>query len=290
MSILVTGSKGLVGTRLFQLYSDQFDLISADLEDGFDILDLDATKGRLDGKSIDSIIHLAAFTDVSGAHEQQGDKSGLCYRLNVEGSENIVKLANESGAHLVHISTDFVFDGENEDAYTEADQPKPIEWYGDTKHQAEVAVQSESDSWTIMRIAFPYLKELGKRADLVTNIRTKLANDDTLYLFNDQWITPTYIDDLVNAAMRFVQHSPKGEVFHVTGPEYYTPASLGNALAEIDGVTAPKIVETSMVEYLKKDPRPRQRVTKLNTEKYRQFCGTHKVSKPITLQQALKQK
>jgi len=290
MSILVTGSKGLVGTRLFQLHQDQFSLISADLEDGFDILDPESLKQKIGDHKIEAIIHLAAFTDVSGAYEQQGDKSGLCYRLNVEGTQNMINLANESGAHLVHISTDFVFDGENENPITEDDQPKPIEWYGETKYLAELEVQKSSDSWTIMRIAFPYLQELGKRPDLVANIRNKLAAGDTLYLFNDQWITPSFIDDIVDAAIRFVEHKPKGEIYHVMGPEYFTPASLGHTLAEIDNIDEVNIVETSVVEYLKKDPRPRQRLTKVSTDKYRQFCANKNVSEPLTLKQAFKQK
>lgn len=290
MSILVTGAKGLVGTRLFQLYQDQHELISADLEDGFDVLDPESLRKQIGEKKIEAIVHLAAFTDVSSAHNQQGDKSGLCYRLNVEGTKNMIDLANDHGAHFVHVSTDFVFDGENENPITELDKANPIEWYGETKYLAELEVQKSSDSWTMMRIAFPYLQTLGKRVDLVTNIRNKLAAGDTLYLFNDQWITPSFIDDIADAAIRFVQNKPDGEIFHVTGPEYFTPASLGYALAEIDGINNVDIVETSVVEYLKKDPRPRQRLTKIDTEKYRQFCENNDLSKPLTLKQAFENK
>ncbi len=292
MSILVTGSRGLVGTRLFQLFGDKANLISADLADGYDILDAEAllkkTAVDIAGSSLDAIIHLAAYTDVSAAHAQTGDESSLCYKLNVTGTENVIKLANHYGAHLVHISTDFVFDGKLPDPISETAEPNPIEWYGETKYIAEQRVTADCQSgWTIARIAFPYLKEVGIRPDLVANIRQKLANGDKLFLFDDQWITPSFIDDIVSGLFSFAQVKPEAEIFHLTGPEFFTPHSLGEALVAIDGVSSPDITATSVVEYLKKDPRPRQQFTKIDTTKYQSYCQANNLTPPISVKQAL---
>lgn len=295
MAIVVTGSKGLIGTRFFELYSGDDKLISVDLPDGFDILDPDGFRSRLhveltraDSDKRVTMVHLAAFTDVSGAYHQNGDKSSLCYRLNVEGTENVVQLANELDAHLIHISTDFVFDGEKDTSYSEIDEPKPVEWYGETKWIAEQCVQKQSNSWTIMRIAFPFHRNPGVRPDLIKKIREKLSSREQLFLFGDQTITPTFADDVVNAIVAFVETQPEGELFHVMGPVSLSPYELGLALAEIDDQDAAQITETSLVDYLKQDPRPRQRNLSMDTSKYQGFCESQGTIKPRSVAAALR--
>ena len=296
MVIFVTGSKGLIGTRCFELYTGNCDLISVDLPDGFDILNRKEFFAKANqaltnienvSDQVPVIVHLAAFTDVSGAYDQSGDKDGLCYRLNVEGTENVIHLANQLGAHLVHISTDFVFDGDKQNSYSEEDQPNPIEWYGETKLIAEERVRRDSESWTIMRIAFPYHKKPGVRPDLVAKIREKLAAGEQLFLFGDQIITPTFADDVARAIFAFTEHKPHQELFHVMGPESYSPYQLGVKLAEIDSCDASLITETSLIDYLKQDPRPRQKRLAMSTSKYRQFCSDKQLVAPRILSESL---
>ena len=209
---LVTGSMGLIGSRFFELYQKDLNLISADIRDGFDVLDqtglINKTKSALAGRHLDAIIHLAAYTDVSAAHLQEGDQSGLCYRLNVNGTENAVALADAFGSHLVYVSTDFVFDGEGSVPIDEKTAPNPIEWYGQTKLLGEEVVRNSAQSWTIMRIAFPYLREEGARPDLVVTIRKRLREGDDLFLFGDQCITPTFGDDIAVAMRIFAETAP----------------------------------------------------------------------------------
>ncbi|MDF1815781.1 MAG: sugar nucleotide-binding protein [Verrucomicrobiales bacterium] len=291
--ILVTGARGLIGTRLSELYtktdSAEPALVCADLLDGFDILDREALFSRAkEVMTPDSmIIHLAAFTDVSGAHNQDSDEGGLCYRLNVEGTRNVVDLANELGAHLVHFSTDFVFDGEKSAPYTEVDEPNPIEWYGKTKLIAEEVVRDNAGSWTIMRIAYPYHRVSGVRLDLVSTIRQKLSNGERLYLFGDQIITPTFADDIAQAAIKFSERRLKGEIFHVMGPASLSPHQLGARIAKLDGGDRSLITETSLEEYIKKDPRPRQKRLAMDTTKFRTFCQSTGIPLQRDLEEAL---
>jgi len=285
--VLVTGSRGLIGTRFFEQFGEVCDLISGDLDDGFDLLDPSTFSTVIAERSVDAIVHLAAFTDVSAAHAQQGDESGLCYQLNVTGTANVVNLARQLQAHLIHVSTDFVFDGKQNRAISEDDLPAPIEWYGETKLLAEQLVVDNAEAWTIIRIAFPFLREEGVRPDLVANIACKLRAGEPLYLFGDQIITPTLADDVAAALFRMIERRPENEIFHVMGPESMSPCELGHCVAGCLNLSPKNIVETSLIDYLKKDPRPRQQYTSMNTQKYRSFCKEHGYSLPVSVSEAL---
>lgn len=285
--LLVTGSKGLIGTRFFEMFGDTCDLISGDLDDGFDLLDPSTFESTVAGRAVDAVVHLAAFTDVSGAYSQENDKSGSCYRLNVSGTENVVTLANQLRAYLVHISTDFVFDGNTNTPITESDTPHPIEWYGETKRLAEQLIFEKANAWTMIRIAFPFLKKEGVRPDLVANVAAKLRAGEPLYLFGDQIITPTYADDIAKAIWRMTEKQPKQEIYHVMGPQSMSPFELGNTVANCLNLSTENITETSLIEYLEKDPRPRQQFMAMDTSKYCTFCQDHGYDLPISVEKAL---
>ena len=276
MSVLVTGSRGLLGTRFTSLFEDDLTIVHGDRKDGFDLLNYESMLSGLnlipEKDDIDCIVHLAAFTDVSAAHLQDGDTTGDCYRLNVEGTRHAIRLANELGAHLIFCSTDFVFDGKVNRDLSEDDEPCPIEWYGKTKFLGEQLIEEEARSWSIIRIAFPFLKSPGVRPDLVQNILSGLKEGKKLRLFGDQLITPTFADDVALAIRRLIEKNPPSELFHVTGNQSYSPFQLGQLLSSHLGISDPDIEETSLVEYLKIDPRPRQQFLVMDNSKYLRFC------------------
>jgi dTDP-4-dehydrorhamnose reductase len=271
---IVSGADGLIGSQLFQLHSATNELLPARLADEFDLLNRDSVFRFVEkhAETADSLIHLAAFTDVSAAHNQNGDKSGPCYRLNVEGTNHIIAACNAFGLHLVHISTDFVFDGTTEALIDETAAPRPIEWYGETKWLAEELVKSTAEQWTILRIAFPYFRKPGVRPDVVTQMRGKLSRGEKLFLFDDQIITPTFADDIAHALIRVASLRPDKELFHIVGNDHVSPYRLGLAVAKSGGFDTAGIIQTSLVEYLQKDPRPRQRYLAVDNSKYRAFC------------------
>lgn len=291
--LLVTGASGLIGSRFCELYGSQFEILSATRSNGYNILDKATLRENLltdlEGRKLDAVVHLAAYTDVSAAFSESGDKTGNCYRVNVEGTQHVAEIAAEFGAHLVHVSTDFVFAGNDPGNLSELDLPDPIEWYGETKLFAEEVVRNSKASWTIMRIAFPYQKSQGVRPDLVSFISQKLQAGEPLYLFGDQVITPTFADDIADAISRFCSEKSAGEIFHVMGPESLTPFQLGLTLAEITGAESSSITETSLVEYLKKDPRPRQKRLAMDTAKYQKYCDDRGYAIPISVREALSQ-
>src|SRR3989338_11594765 len=119
--LLVTGLTGLVASRFQELYSQDFDFTNIDLATGIDITDQAAVSQVMAQSAATACIHFAAFTNVDAAQAQNRDKSGPGYRVNVLGTKNIAQACAKNNKYLVHISTNFVFDGANPPAggYTE---------------------------------------------------------------------------------------------------------------------------------------------------------------------------
>lgn len=287
-TILVTGLHGMVGSHFEVAYGEQFELVPMDISHGVDVTDAAQVESIVGGHAqAVALIHLAAFTDVSAASKQEGDESGSCYRLNVGGTENVARSAARHGIHLVHVSTDFVFDGEKTSAYSEADEPNPIEWYGRTKYAAEQIVGRSDGSATILRTAFPYFSGQRKRPDMVARLRQRFVGDSKVQLFEDQMVTPTFGADLVTALYLFATIRPEGEIFHVTGSTSLSPFELGLHVAETFGLDAGKIEATAMVDYLSIDPRPRQKSLRIDHAKYCAFARQHGVARPIGIEEGL---
>ncbi len=218
-----------------------------------------------------TVIHLAAFTDVSAAFSQNGDKDGLAYKVNTLGSKNIAESCTKYGHYLIHTSTDFVFDGNKEEPYTEEDAPKPIEWYGQTKFWAEQEVAKSGTNHSIVRLAFPFRARFKGKLDLVRNMIKKLKDNSLYPMFDDQFITPTFIDDICEVFNLFINKKTTG-IYHLVGSTSLSPFELAqkvNQVFKLNGEVKPG----SFVEYLKKDPRPRQQYTKLSNKKLENDLG-----------------
>jgi len=285
--LLVTGLSGLLGSRIQSIASRWFDLVNLDITEGIDITNRDqfyeAVQSHPDAKVL---VHLAAFTDVSRAYAQTDDKEGPCYRINVIGTENVAWACSQNDLHLIHISTDFVFDGRKEGSYVETDMPNPIEWYGRTKWMAEEAARRTNDR-TIIRLAFPYVAGPAPRPDVIQNIYNKLLEGQELNLFTDQITTPTFADDIANGIAALARVRPAGELFHLVGSSSLTPFDLGLKIARVFNFDESKIHPSSIEEYMKKDPRPRHRRLQLSNAKWTAFAQRQGLNKPLTIDEGL---
>jgi len=269
MKIIGTGLSGLVGSRIVELLPDHL-LIDYSLATGVSILDPaqleDATSKHPD---FDCFLHLAAFTDTNQAWMQNGDKNGLCYRLNVEGTQNIIDLCKKHNKHLIHISTDFVFDGTKEGAYTEEDVPNPIEWYGATKYEAEKLVISSGIPSTIIRISYPYRAVFADKKDLVRKIIDALKANTLNPMFADQITTLTFVDDIAIGIKYFIENKPTG-IFHLVGSSSQSPYEMCQKIAEVFGFDPKLVRQGSLTEYIKTLPegsRPWQKNLAISNEK-----------------------
>lgn len=284
--VIITGGSGFVGSAVIRAAGGSTSVRNIDIAEGVDIIDFEQVEAAISADDAPAVIHLAAFADVSAAHAQEGDRKGLCYRLNVLGTRNVAKACKRSGKRMIHVSTDFVFDGSSNEPYDESTRPNPIEWYGKTKRFAEQEVMDEKGEWTIVRIAFPYTSYPAPKLDLVRTILKKMQSGETVKLFDDQIITPTWLDDICDGLLFLAGQPASGEIYHLVGSESLSPYRLGLKIAQYFGLE-PRVEPTKLSEYLKIDSRPRQECLRINNRKWTSFAESHGLSRPLTVDEGL---
>ena len=263
--IIGTGLSGLVGSMFVDLYKDTYDFKNMDRTAGVDITNDSQVQKIVHDTSAEHIIHLAAFTDVNAAFAETGDKSGIAYTVNVLGTRNIAQAAKASGKHLIHISTDFVFDGEKKGLYTEQDKVNPIEWYGQTKAWAEEEVEKSGAKYTILRIAFPYRQDDFSKLDVMHRIKKLLQEDKLQPMFIDHTFTPTQIEKLADTFDRVIQDKFTG-IYHASTDPMTTDYEFALKVKRQFNLPG-KVRRGSLQEYLKTAKRPYQKNTALSTVK-----------------------
>lgn len=265
-SLLATGAVGLVGSRFLDLYAEQFEVNNLDILSGVDITDSAQVEHFIDAHPSDTLLHLAAFTDTNRAFAESQDKTGLCYRVNVLGTQNILTACQKRGIHLIHISTDFVFDGTKTSPYDETDSPHPLEWYGETKLLAEQAVLQSGAAATILRLSYPYRADFPGKPDLIKKIRAGLEAGTLYPQFTDSTITPTFVDDIAHAFARVIERKPGG-IFHITGSSALSPYALAQKVASVYGFDPQLVKKGSLTDYLQTASRPFARHVAMSNHK-----------------------
>lgn len=256
MKIIATGLSGLVGSRIQELLSDKYQFEDLSLTTGVDITDSDKVFSLLSSSNASLVLHLAAKTDVDGCQEDMNQgTNGQAWKINVEGTKNVINACARSGKQLIYVSTDFVFDGKKEKPYGEEDTPSPINWYGQTKYEGEKLVASSSLPWVILRIAYPYRANFPKR-DFLRVLIDKLKNREKLKLVTDHIMTPTFVDDLSNVLDSIIGNNLTG-VFHAVGSQFVSPFEAGNIISNIFGFDKNLLQKTTREEFFKnRAPRP----------------------------------
>lgn len=267
--VAVTGGNGLVGSKFVADFSEQYDFVSLDLNDPKEPVDITnqlQVLAALTPRPPKAIVHFAAYTDVTGAWKQSGDVNGIAYKVNVTGTEVMAKAAKELGAHFIHISTAYVFDGNKAEPYTEEDAARPIEWYGQTKLLAEEVVQKNAADWTILRIDQPFRPDVFPKADIVHRILQGLSAGTLYPQFADHFFGPTYIPDFAKVIDWAIRTKTTG-LFHATSGESWTDYAFAQAVAKKAGLDPNVVKSGSLQEYLKTSERPYQKNTALSIAK-----------------------
>jgi len=267
-SLLITGAQGLVGSRFVSDFGQSYAFDELDVHhptSPVDITSFEAVLGAFQKSSAQSVVHLAAYTDVTGAWQQTGDKTGVAYKVNVTGTENIVKAAEATGKHLLHISTAYVFNGEKSESYVESDPVSPIEWYGQTKAMAEEVVMKSSAPWCILRIDQPFRSDSFVKPDAVRKIVNLIRTRPDAKLFNDHYFGPTFIDDFSKVIDWAVRTSASG-IYHASAGEKLSDFEFGTLISDTLGLDL-QFGAGSLAEYLKTSQRPYQKNTSLNIAK-----------------------
>ncbi len=266
--IIVTGSNGLIGSKFVAAYQDQYEIIPLDLSGtpSIDITNFDGLRAELvKHDTARAVVHFAAFTNVSAAHEQDGDQSGPAYQVNVVGTRNLAQICAQLGLFLIHISTAYVFDGNKRSLYFEEDQPSPIEWYGKTKFLAEKAVTQSGAKSAILRIDQPFSSSSFAKIDTVHRIIAGLQTNSLYPQFVDHFFGPTYIEDFVKIIGFFIRTQTEG-LYHASSGEKWSDYDFAvaiQALLDLPG----KVKKSNLDDYLKTLARPYQRNTAMSNEK-----------------------
>lgn len=266
LPLLATGLNGLVGSKFKELFAEKYAIDNLDISDPVrpvNITDAAQIEELFAASPAQQVLHMAAFTDVNAAWQQNNDVSGPAYQVNVVGTHNIVKAAAATGKHIIHISTALVFDGKKTSAYTETDPVSPIEWYGQTKAEAEKIVQSSSGAWTILRIDFPFRSDDFPKPDIVR--KTIQALHKGLPLFSNHFYSPTYIDDLAKVIDWVIRTKTTG-LFNTSTDEKCSDYELGQAINDILGLGL-EVKAGDLDAYLATVQRPYQRNTTMDCAK-----------------------
>lgn len=271
--ILVIGGSGMVASRFIDLTKDTFEVISSD-EKTLDITNNEAIKKYFENNTFDAVINFAAFTNVDGAEAEKGNENGLVWKINVNGPRYLADVCRDKNIFLIHISTDFVFPGNenNPGPYIEeAFLPEKTEgmgWYGWTKNRAEKAVSESGCRNAIIRYGYPFrAAEYDLKKDWARNL-INLYNEHKLYpLFTDQIQSIIFIDDLVEPLVKIIKGEIEG-VFHLVSKNTATPHEIGSYLLEKYTGKSVDLQKGSMAEFLKTPGRtPRPRLGGLRVEK-----------------------
>ena len=214
--ILATGLSGMVGTRVAEILSDNFEFEDISLATGIDITDKKSVDRVISESESKIILHLAAKTDVDSCEDDKilGEE-GAAWQINVVGTENIIEAAKANGKRVIYISTDFVFNG-TKDGYQEDDKPNPVSWYGYTKYQGEERLSTSDVSFTVLRISYPYRNLFEQKKDFVHRIIDQLKIDGKIMAVRDHIITPTFIDDFAFGLSVFLKRNISG-IYHLVG-------------------------------------------------------------------------
>ena len=208
MKVLVTGVKGQLGYDVVrELEKRQIEAVGVDVEE-MDITDAAQVETVIRNVNPDAVIHCAAYTAVDAAE----DNEEFCRRVNAQGTENVAKVCQEMDLKMMYISTDYVFDGQGTRPWEPDDERDPLNVYGQTKYEGELAVEKYVEKFFIVRIAWVFGVN-GK--NFIKTMLNLGKTHDKLTVVNDQTGSPTYTYDLARLLADMIQTDKYGR-YHAT--------------------------------------------------------------------------
>ena len=249
MNIWITGAGGQLGRELQRRLRRRKGVFATDLE--LDICDCAAVEGFIEEHGIEVIVNCAAYTNVETAEQDRE----LCYKINETGVKTLAQAAKKADAAIVHISTDFVFDGSKGAPYSESDAPAPLSAYGASKLAGEKALRQAGCRGVIIRTAWlysPYGKNFMKTMVALGSSRERVS------VVCDQIGSPTAADSLADAIARIIPRigERRGEIYHFSGRGACSWSDFAAAIMHCAGVGC-QVVDIPSDEYPQKATRPR---------------------------------
>jgi dTDP-4-dehydrorhamnose reductase len=267
MKVMLTGANGLLGQHVVKQLLDNAAINILATGRGqsrlpfsnthqyayypLDITDALAVNDFMQQHQPDVLIHAAAMT--------QPDPCELdpiaCWLINVTATRFLLDAASHTGTRFIYISTDFIFDGEN-GPYDESALPNPVNYYGSSKLAAEKSVMTYPLPWAIVRTVLVYGHILvGNRSNIVSWVMDNLQQQKPIKVVNDQWRTPTYVEDLAAGVLLVLAKDATG-VFHMAGPDQLTPYQMALAVAAYQGLDAGLMTPVTAATFTQPAQRP----------------------------------
>jgi len=256
MKILIIGASGQVGHQLMTLSKKEghgpIGAYASHPEDGLIHLDLrspaDCEQRILEIRP-DAVLCVGAMTNV----ELCETEAALAHLINVEGPLACARAADKLGAKFVYFSTEYVFDGRN-GPYTEESPINPLNVYGRSKADAEIALRREHPSALIVRTTVVYgFDRLGK--NFVYQLLARAKKGEPMRVPNDQVSSPTYNEDLALGTLRLIEKRASG-VFHITGPDILDRFAFAQVVCEVYGLNPALLQAVTTSEFKQRAARP----------------------------------
>ncbi len=240
--ILIVGSNGMLGQSLCKFYSSQNNilLLGCSVEDKslvsrLDYIQSDVTKRNEVKKTIldfypDYIINASAYTNVDKSEIERE----LAWKVNVKGIEYIAEAARVIDARIVHISTDYIFDGKD-GPYAEDEKPNPLGYYARTKLASENALKLSGVLHTILRTNVLYGADSNGKTGFVRWLVNALRDGKDVRIVTDQVNNPTFVDDLVQAISKVIEYNKTG-IYNIGGKDFLSRFEFSEIIADYFGL------------------------------------------------------
>jgi dTDP-4-dehydrorhamnose reductase len=279
MRILVTGSNGLLGQKLTHLLQQDKDVHLIATARGKSVLTI--TRGEYHSMDIsdavqvedvlrltkpDVIVNTAAMTQVDDCETQRD----ACWKANVTSVEYLVRCCESLQIHLVHVSTDFIFDGTH-GPLDETETPAPVNFYGESKLAAEKIILNSKISWAILRtvLVFGITHDMS-RSNIVLWVKNSLQQLKTIQVVNDQWRTPTLAEDLAQGCYLAAKKKATG-IYNISGKDFLSPYDIAIKTATYFKLDKSLIKPTDSSQF--KQPAKRPLTTGFIIDKARKELG-----------------
>lgn len=266
MKTLIIGANGFTGRRILQNLSlhGKYELIGCSLHRDIapanshrfvqaDINDHAAIAQLMDEIRPEVVINGSALSvpDYCELHHEEA------YAANVSAVENIARCCEKQGSRFIHLSTDFVFEGNKGSLYTEEDAPAPVNYYGLSKYQGEQAVAINCSNYANVRVVVVYGKAFpGQHGNILQLVKNRLQAGQEIRVVSDQFRTPTWVNDIADGVEKLMHVSQSG-IYHICGDECLSIVEIAYRVADYFGLDRSLVLPVTTEEMNESTPRPR---------------------------------
>ncbi len=233
MKIAIFGVGGQLGRAVAAHLAPGHDVVAIDRARA-DVRDADAVAEALHTSRPDWVVNSAAMTHVDRCENEPM----AAFEVNAVGARNVARACSASNARLLHVSTDYVFDGEKQSPYVEDDTPRPVNAYGTSKLAGEFFVRAESDAHLVVRTSGLYgLYECRGKGTFAETILARARQGQALRVVSDERLTPTFTEDLAKQVRAIVERGAPGGIYHATNAGSCSWYEFARELLALAGVS-----------------------------------------------------